>query len=150
MSYSQESQAQITKALEEEKQTLLEQIKELDEKLESLKTILIKPTKVLVHWSESHIFGEEQELDFDDFENRAYQVAMTNGHVHENGYTKTKITVFFEGDHEYQCRLDLALGDEVGFQDHMQQMIDCKKPEFIYLYKDNIEFAKQIDYSRAL
>lgn len=145
-----------TERLKEENKALEAELEELERKAElneAALTVLeapkIKPTKVKVHWSESYVFENEQELDFEDFERRAYQVAKANGDVRENGYTKTKVTVFFEGNHEYQCRLDLALGDEVGFQDHMQQMIDCKKPEFVYLYKDNIEFAKMIDYSQS-
>jgi hypothetical protein len=140
-------QAEIEKA-KAEATRLEEENKALEAELEAPK---FKPTKVKVHWSESNMFHDCEELDFETFESQARMVAKQNGHVMDNGYTKTKITVFFDGAEEasYECRLDLALGDEVGFKDHMQQMIECKKPEFIAMYHDHIDFAKQIDYSKA-
>ncbi|WGL80947.1 LPD25 domain-containing protein [Enterobacter cloacae] len=116
------------------------------------------PVSVLVHWSESSVFkGEEQTYIFTDFERMAKQAAAINGNVTDNGYSKTKVTVaLVRSDtgctETYGCRLDLALGDVVGFRDHAQQMIRYHDTAEGFAYhKDiglvaHVEFLKTIDW----
>ncbi|HFI1088340.1 TPA: LPD25 domain-containing protein [Enterobacter hormaechei] len=116
------------------------------------------PVSVLVHWSESSVFkGEEQTYTFTDFERMAKQAAAINGNVTDNGYSKTKVTVaLVRSDtgctETYGCRLDLALGDVVGFRDHAQQMIRYHDTAEGFAYhKDiglvaHVEFLKTIDW----
>lgn len=116
------------------------------------------PVSVLVHWSESSVFkGEDQTYTFTDFERMAKQAAAINGNVTDNGYSKTKVTVaLVRSDtgctETYGCRLDLALGDVVGFRDHAQQMIRYHDTAEGFAYhKDiglvaHVEFLKTIDW----
>jgi len=109
--------------------------------------IKIKPVSVLVHWSESKLFASETQYTFDSFELTAIKAALTNV---AGGYDKTSITVKFEDESQYQCRLDLGgVGNELGFSDHCMQVIayhqqlDTKaiKPSFI---KDT-EYIKMLN-----
>ncbi|MEG1090054.1 MAG: LPD25 domain-containing protein [Acinetobacter sp.] len=122
------------------------------------KTVTRTPLSVLVHWSESGVFrGEEQVYTFSEFERLAKCAAAENGNVKDNGYSKTKVTVALVNDvtgctESYGCRLDLALGDVVGFRDHAQQMIRYHEtPEGNAYHRDiglvaHVEFLKTINW----
>lgn len=79
-------------------------------------TLKIKPFSVLVHWSESREFENDQLLDFAEFESKALKVALSNINC---GYDKTKVTVTFENGDEYTCRLDLACNDTLNFSHYI-------------------------------
>ncbi|HAV1494804.1 hypothetical protein JHT19_14125 [Vibrio parahaemolyticus] len=81
----------------------------------------IKPISVKVHWSESHEFDEDTHYDFMDFERKALEVAKTNP---RGGYDKTKVTVLFDNEDRYECRLDLGCGgNDAGFASHCLNML---------------------------
>lgn len=83
--------------------------------------VKIKPISVKVHWSESPEFKEETMYDFMDFERKALEVAKTNP---RGGYDKTKVTVHFDNEETYECRLDLGCGgNDAGFADHCLSML---------------------------
>ena len=108
-----------------------------------------RPVSVLVHWSESGAWGEEELCTFSDFEARALGVAMSNA---DRGYLKTKITVTFDDGETYQARLDLAAGDELGFAHHCAGMVsfyETDKGRDYYQRMgmiDLINFVKGIDF----
>lgn len=81
----------------------------------------IKPISVKVHWSESREFDEDTHYDFMDFERKALEVAKTNP---RGGYDKTKVTVLFDNEDRYECRLDLGCdGNDAGFASHCLNML---------------------------
>jgi len=83
-------------------------------------TIYIIPVSVLVHWSESRQFQDETIYAFYYFEKIALETAMNNL---AGGYDKTRITVFLSDNSEYQCRLDLGVGNnDLGFSDRCLAM----------------------------
>lgn len=112
---------------------------------------MIKPVWVQVFWSESGKFEDNELVPFAKFENRAHVVAMS--HSPDGGYYKTKINVLFDNGDEYACRLDLAPGDTLCFEDHAKQLIkyyenqedDSAEQDYIVQsYKENYEFLKQV------
>lgn len=108
-----------------------------------------RPVSVLVHWSESGAWGEEELCTFSDFEARALGVAMAYA---DGGYLKTKITVTFDDGETYQARIDLAAGDELGFAHHCAGMISFYETDKGRDYyqrmgmNDLINFVKGIDF----
>lgn len=89
------------------------------------------PVSVKVLWSESNLFHDDEEFSFSDFEKRAFEAAVSN---FSGGYDKTKIVVSLkmEGSGQvesYECRLDLAPHDEIGFTDHILQMISFSETD---------------------
>lgn len=79
-----------------------------------------RPVSVLVHWSESGAWGEEQIQPFAEFEAQAAAVAIPYA---GRGYQKTKITVNFDDGETYECRIDLSARGEHGFTDHCLAML---------------------------
>lgn len=79
-----------------------------------------RPVSVLVHWSESGVWGEEQIQPFAEFEAQAAAVAIPYA---GRGYQKTKITVNFDDGQTYECRVDLSATGEHGFTDHCLAML---------------------------
>ena len=114
------------------------------------------PVSVLVHWSESGVFrGEEQTYTFAEFERLAKCAAAENGNVKDNGYSKTKVTVALVNDitgctETYGCRLDLALGDVVGFRDHAQQMIRYHETAEGYAYHKDIGLVAHVEFLKTI
>lgn len=115
---------------------------------------MIKPVWVQVFWSESGEFKDNELVHFPVFENRAHKVAMSN--PPERGYSKTKVNVLFDNGDEYACRLDLAQGDTLGFEDHSRSLIkyferqedDSAEQDYVVQsYKENYEFLKQVDWA---
>ncbi|HHY0596143.1 TPA: LPD25 domain-containing protein [Vibrio parahaemolyticus] len=66
----------------------------------------MKPISVKVHWSESREFDEDTHYDFMDFERKALEVAKSN----PRGDYDKKVTVLFDNEDRYECRLDLGCG----------------------------------------
>ena len=91
--------------------------------------IYITPVSVLVHWSESRQFQDETIYAFYDFEKIALEPAMNNL---AGGYDKTRITVFLSDNSEYQCRLDLGIGNnDLGFSDRCLAMKEYHQQHYI-------------------
>ena len=112
---------------------------------------MIKPVWVQVFWSESGKFKDNELVYFPKFENRARAVAKSQDP--DSGYFKTKVNVLFDNGDEYACRLDLAQGDTLGFEDHCKQLIryyerqedDSAEQDYVVqTYKENYEFLKQV------
>ena len=58
------------------------------------KPVSLSPVSVLVHWSESSVFKDEEVVyTFAEFERLAKYAAAANGNFKDNGYSKTKVTV---------------------------------------------------------
>ena len=108
-----------------------------------------RPVSVLVHWSESGAWGEEVTIPYVEFEAQA--AAVATGYT-LGGYLKTKITVNFDDGETYQCRIDLAATDEMGFTDHCLDMLrfyETDKGRDYYQRtnsEDLIEFVRGIDF----
>ncbi|MCL8167147.1 LPD25 domain-containing protein [Enterobacter kobei] len=121
-----------------------------------VKTVTRSPVSVLVHWSESSVFrGEEVVYSFTEFERMARQAAAINGNVKDNGYSKTKVTVCLVNDETgitetYGCRLDLALGDVVGFRDHAQQMIRYHDTAEGFAYHKDIGLIAHVEFLKTI
>lgn len=105
------------------------------------------PVSVLVHWSESGNFKNEELIAFDEFERRAFAAAI--GHA-GRGYLKTKITVNFDDGEQYGCRLDLAARDELGFADHCRQMIAYAETEDGARKYEQIGMISAIEFIRGI
>lgn len=107
-----------------------------------------RPVSVLVHWSESGAWQNEQTVTFVEFEKTAFAVALEHA---GRGYLKTKITVNFDDGEVYGCRIDLAAHDELGFADHCLSMLafyDTEKGRDYYVAtasEDLIAFVQGID-----
>ncbi|WP_207923252.1 LPD25 domain-containing protein [Marinomonas flavescens] len=83
---------------------------------------MITPVSVSVHWSESGLFKSMVTYDFVTFESMAFEAAVSNL---AGGYDKTRITVNLSDHSQYECRLDLGVGDnELGFADHCISIIE--------------------------
>lgn len=112
-----------------------------------------RPVSVLVHWSESGAWQEEETVPFAEFEARALSVAMSHA---DRGYLKTKVTVTFDDGDTYGARLDLAAGDTLGFAHHCLGMIrffETEKGRDYYHRMDSIDlidFVKAIDFGAAV
>ncbi|MBD1576783.1 hypothetical protein HC723_10080 [Vibrio sp. S11_S32] len=100
----------------------------------------ITPIWVLVHSSESKQFQTNDIWGFEDFEQKALEVALDNP---EGGYDKTFITVTFSDESEHQCRLDLGCNvNDLGFSDHCLSVYDYhqqnhNKPEMTWMREDH-------------
>jgi hypothetical protein len=82
----------------------------------------LNPFSVLVHWSESNEFNENELYDFMVFERKALEVAQQNP---LGGYDKTNVTVTFDNGDEHQCRLDLGCGgNDISFADHCISILE--------------------------
>ncbi|EMM1484312.1 hypothetical protein PO467_18275 [Enterobacter kobei] len=131
-------------------------INAVDGEVVTTKEVTRSPVSVLVHWSESSVFrGEEQTYTFSDFERMARQAAAINGNVKDNGYSKTKVTVaLVRSDtgctETYGCRLDLALGDVVGFRDHAQQMIRYHDTSEGFAYHKAIGLVEHVEFLKTI
>lgn len=107
-----------------------------------------RPVTVTVHWSESGAWQNEQVVAYADFEKTAFDVALEHA---GRGYLKTKITVTFDDGEIYQCRIDLAAHDEIGFADHCLSMLafyETPKGRDYYVAtasEDLIAFVQGID-----
>ena len=102
----------------------------------------IAPVSVLVHWSESKLFNDDTSYAFDDFEQMALKAAMDNL---AGGYDKTRITVFLSDNSEYQCRLDLGVGNnDLGFSDRCLRMKEYH--QLTYIEGNRKELAIDADY----
>ncbi|MFV0573947.1 MAG: LPD25 domain-containing protein [Vibrio sp.] len=108
----------------------------------------ITPTTVFIHGSESRQFQTGEVWDFDDFEQKALEVALDNP---KGGYDKTFITVTFSDYSEHQCRLDLGCNiNDLGFSDHCLSVYDYHqqnrdKPEMAWMREDHqLELIKLI------
>ena len=130
----------------------MEDFKAAAQQAEQAAQFVRRPVSVLVHWSESGAWGEEELCTFSDFEARALGVAMSYA---DGGYLKTKITVTFDDGETYQTRIDLAAGDELGFAHHCAGMIsfyETDKGRDYYQRMDMIDlinFVKGIDFGAA-
>lgn len=108
-----------------------------------------RPVSVLVHWSESGAWGQDVTIPFIEFEAQAAAVAI--GYT-LRGYHKTSVTVNFDDGETYQCRVDLAATDEMGFTDHclgMLRFYETDKGRDYYQRtnsEDLIEFVRGIDF----
>lgn len=81
------------------------------------------PVNVFVQWSESGYFVENTLYTFAEFERIAKQAAQERGE--NNGYYKTKCNIIWSDGYEWaNARIDLAIGDEVGATDHLNQYCD--------------------------
>ncbi|HCM57163.1 hypothetical protein OGY20_09830 [Citrobacter sp. Cpo114] len=115
-----------------------------------------QPISVCVHWSESSIFkGEEVVYTFAEFERLAKYAAAANGNFKDNGYSKTKVTVcLIRSDTQctetYGCRLDLAIGDTVSFQDHVQDMIRYNDTPEGAAYHNAVGLTEHVEYLRSV
>lgn len=111
-----------------------------------------RPVSVIVSYSESREFESGEQMSFDEFERRAYAVALDNA---GSGYDKTGVEVSFDDGDSYSCRIDLKAGDEMGFTDHCLQMIEfSESPRGRDYYKnhgteDLLNFVKQIIFDNA-
>lgn len=110
---------------------------------------LRRPVSVIVHWSESAAWENEQVVPFAEFEEKAAAVALA---YVGGGYLKTKITVQFDDGESYGCRVDLAAHDEFGFADHCLAMLafyETEKGRDYYVAtasEDMIAFIQSIDF----
>jgi len=114
------------------------------------------PVWVHIHWSESRKFGENELMPFIEFERRAEEVAISRSRnvPAMQSYTehyKTMANVLFDDGNSYECRLDLALRDRLGFKDHALRLIDYYERQqsdsyVIQTYKANYEFLKQVNW----
>ena len=82
----------------------------------------IKPTNVLVSFSESPEFARDEKMAFHIFESRAQRAADKC----EMGYEKTDVTVFFDNEDEVSVRVDLCK-DTTCFQKHVANTINYYK-----------------------
>ena len=117
-----------------------------------------KPVWVQVLWSESRKFTDNQLIPFAEFERKAKQVAIQKGRKMRPmeqycGYYKTMVNVLFDDGNEYECRLDLAPRDTLGFRDHAEQLIryyenqldDSPEQDYVVrAYKENYDFLKTV------
>ncbi|KTC87638.1 LPD25 domain-containing protein [Legionella drozanskii] len=117
-----------------------------------------KPVWVQVRWSESSKFKDNELIPFADFERKAQAVAIHKGRKMQPmeqycGYYKTKVNVLFDDGNEYECRLDLAPRDTLGFRDHVEQLIryyenqldDSAEQDYVVqAYKENYDFLKTV------
>lgn len=102
-------------------------------------TMKVAPLSVLIHWSESKRFCDEEEFEFEIFEAIALKAALDDP---LGGYDKTEISVTFEGGHQHRCRVDLGCGgNESGFADHcfciLEYAESLKKSEPNHWYLTN-------------
>jgi len=118
------------------------------------------PVWVKVIWSESGKFKDNELIPFAEFERKARAAAMHKGRNMQPmeqycGYYKTKVLVLFDDGHEYECRLDLAPRDTLGFRDHAEQLIsyyerqedDSAEQDWVVReYKENYDFLKQVQW----
>lgn len=108
----------------------------------------IRPFSVLVHWSESREFKDNELIDFAEFEKRALKVALSHA---GGGYLKTKITVTFDNGKEYSDRLDLGCNNTLNFAHYCFDLVLYAKAEqerdpagFVKNYADLIEIVNMI------
>ncbi|TVO31879.1 LPD25 domain-containing protein [Vibrio algivorus] len=100
----------------------------------------ITPTSVFIHGSESRQFQTGDVWNFEDFEQKALEVALDNP---QGGYDKTFVTVTFSDDSEHQCRLDLGCNmNDLGFSDHCLSVYDYHqqnhdKPEMAWMREEH-------------
>ena len=106
-----------------------------------------RPVSVLVHWSESGAWGEEELCTFSDFEARAQVAAL--GYV-GGGYQKTSVTVNFDDGDSYQARLDLAASDTHGFTDHCLAMLAFAETEKGRAYYQADEWQSLLEFVRGI
>lgn len=109
-----------------------------------------RPVSVLVHWSESGAWLENETVSFADFEEKAAAVAIPYA---GGGYQKTGITVSFDDGESYECRVDLSSSSEQGFTDHCLSMLDyyatepgAARLEQCSETKKLIEFLRGVDF----
>lgn len=107
-----------------------------------------KPVWIQVYWSESGAIKDGEVYEFKEFERIAYMAAMAV----KMGYDKTKVRVLFDDGEEYNCRLDLSVVEDRGFQQHCNSFIKWfdrqswidgnRKSDYIELYSfiSRIEF----------
>lgn len=98
----------------------MEDFKAAAQQAEQATQFVRRPVTVTVHWSESGAWQKEQVVAYADFEKNAFAVALEHA---GRGYLKTKVTVTFDDGEIYQCRIDLAAHDELGFADHCLSML---------------------------
>ena len=110
-----------------------------------------KPVWVLVHWSESIQFKDNELIPFAEFEHKARFAAS----LVTEGYDKTKIKVLFDDGHAYGCRLDLSPREDCGFESHVRSLIcwyerslstEDAESYTVRSYKANYEFLKSIEW----
>jgi hypothetical protein len=116
------------------------------------------PVWVHVYWSESGKFKDNELIPFKKFEAKALAAAKHKAvgvpaNQQYYGYYKTKVKVLFTSGDEYECRLDLALGDTTGFKNHAAQLVtryenvedDSAEQEYLIdCFKENYEFLKTV------
>ncbi|WP_148612489.1 DUF3560 domain-containing protein [Aeromonas sobria] len=109
-----------------------------------------RPVSVLVKWSESGAWLENETVSFADFEEKAAAVAIPYA---GGGYQKTGITVSFDDGESYECRVDLSSSSEQGFTDHCLSMLDyyetepgAARLEKCSETKKLIEFLRGVDF----
>lgn len=126
----------------------MEDFKAAAQQAEQAGQFVRRPVTVTVHWSESGAWQNEQVVAYADFEKTAFDVALEHA---GRGYLKTKITVTFDDGEIYQCRIDLAAHDEIGFADHCLSMLafyETPKGRNYYVAtasEDLITFVQGID-----
>ena len=126
----------------------MEDFKAAAEQAQQAAQFVRRPVTVTVHWSETGAWQNEQVVAYADFEKTAFAVALEHA---GRGYLKTKITVTFDDGEIYQCRIDLAAHDELGFADHCLSMLafyDTPKGRDYYVAtagEDLIAFVRGID-----
>lgn len=126
----------------------MEDFKAAAQQAEQATQFVRRPVTVTVHWSESGAWQKEQVVAYADFEKNAFAVALEHA---GRGYLKTKVTVTFDDGEIYQCRIDLAAHDELGFADHCLSMLafyDTEEGRDYYVAtasEDLIAFMQGID-----
>lgn len=103
-----------------------------------MNTTKTSPISVLVNWSESDQFKDAERYDFNEFEKKAFQIALANS---LGGYDKTNVTVTFDNGNEHQCRLDLGCdGNDLGFTDHCVSTLN-----FYHTHQDDPKYADMLN-----
>lgn len=107
--------------------------------------LMIKPDSVTVIWSQSPELGEGISYRFTDFERRALTVALSHGQG--GGYLKAKVSVRFDNDSTYECRLDLAWDICRGFRDHCQRLLAYAQSNMDKRFSDHLAFLAKVDWA---
>ncbi|MCM2973773.1 LPD25 domain-containing protein [Larsenimonas suaedae] len=114
----------------------------------------MRPTHVVVNFSESPWFEDGVETPFEAFEKKARQIAWGS----TEGYIKTHVSVFFDNDAHFACRIDLQRSKETCFYSYVQSRLDFLRterfnalPDIVKAsYRKSTDFMELIDFSDVL
>lgn len=107
-----------------------------------------KPLFVLVYWSESSKFKENELFSFVEFESKAWEASVE---VME-GYDKTLVKILFDDGSTHECRIDLSPREDRGFKSYVisaikwyEMLTDEDRESYSAgSFKPKYEFFKQI------